>query len=94
MFDKLNRSKKGYQVSDLLPLGIAFVVVTIALSMGAQVLNNINTDQTANSYEKNASTNGLKAVDELGSWLPTIALIVACAVIIGIVVVYLAGRFR
>ena len=89
----LMKNKKGYAIGDLLPLGIAFVVVTITLSMGAQVLGDINGGQTANSYEKNASTNGLKAVDELGSWLPTIALVVACAVIIGIVVVYLAGRF-
>ena len=93
MFDKIKNNRKGYTISDLLPLGIAFVVVTITLSMGAQVLSDINTGQTANSYEKNASTNGLKSVDELGSWLPTIALVVACAVIIGIVVVYLAGRF-
>ena len=65
----------------------------IAISMGAEVLGEIRTDQTANSYERNASTNGLDALNELSDWLPTIALIVAAAVIIGIIVVYLARRF-
>ena len=61
--------------------------------MGAEVLGEIRDDQTANSYERNATTEGLDALDELASWLPTIALIVAAAVIIGIIVVYLARRF-
>lgn len=45
------------------------------------------------TYESNVSRNGLTAGDELSSWLPTIALVVAAAVIIGIVVTYLARRF-
>jgi len=90
---KMFKTKKGYTVSDLLPLAVAFVVVAIAISMGAEVLGEIQSGQTANSYERNATTDGLDALNELSSWLPTIALIVAAAVIIGIIVVYLARRF-
>ena len=90
---KLFKNKKGYTVSDLLPLAVAFVVVAIAISMGAEVLGEIRTGQTANSYERNATTDGLESLAELSGWLPTIALIVAAAVIIGIIVVYLARRF-
>lgn len=90
---KLFKNRKGFAVQDLLPLGIAFVVVAIALSMGAEVLGEIRDGQTANSYERNATTSGLDAVAELSDWLPTIALVVAAAVIIGIVVMYLARRF-
>lgn len=86
--------KKGQVgVQSLLPLGILFVVVAIALGLGAQVLGEIQDDQTANSYEYNASNNGLQAVDELSGWLPTIGLVVAAAVIIGVVITFLArGR--
>ena len=90
---KMLRKKNGYTVSDLLPLAVAFVVVTIAISLGADVVGTIRAGQSANSYERNASTQGLEALDELAGWLPTIALVVAAAVIIGIIVVYLARRF-
>ena len=93
MLEKLWKNRKGYTVSDLLPLAVAFVVVAIAISMGAEVLGEIRTGQTSNSYERNATTEGLDALNELSGWLPTIALIVAAAVIIGIIVVYLARRF-
>ena len=45
------------------------------------------------TYESNATQSGMEANVELASWLPTIALIVAAAVIIGVIVVYLAQRF-
>ena len=90
---KIFKTRKGYTVSDLLPLAVAFVVVAIAISMGAEVLGEIRDGQTANTYERNATTDGLESLAELSSWLPTIALIVAAAVIIGIIVVYLARRF-
>ena len=90
---KMLKNKKGYTVSDLLPLTVAFVVVAIALSMGAEVLSEVQAGQTSATFEYNASQNGLESLDEMSSWLPTIALIVAAAVIIGIIVVYLARRF-
>ena len=45
------------------------------------------------TYQTNITREGLGAVGELSGWLPTIALILAAAVIIGIIVVYLARRF-
>jgi len=35
-------------------------------------------------YDYNASTRGLEATDELGQWLPTIALVIAAAFVIGV----------
>lgn len=89
---KMIKNTKAMGLQELLPVAVAFVVVAIAISLGADVLGNIRDGQTANSYERNATTNGLEALDELGSWLPTIALVVAAAIIIGIVVLYLARR--
>ena len=99
------KKKNGFTVEELLPLSIAFVVVTIAIAMGANVLSQIQAGEvtgvagcnatvtTGCGYSYNATDNGLASLDELSSWLPTIALIVAAAVIIGIIIVYLARRF-
>lgn len=85
--------KKGYQVGDLLPLAIVFVVVAVAISLGADVLDDIQSTQTTDSVAYNATGYGLTAMNTFAKWLPTIALVVVIAVIIGILIVYLARRF-
>ncbi len=86
-------NKKGYQLGDLLPLAITFVVVAIAISLGSSVLTDIRDTQTANSTSYNVSVYGLSSMNTLAKWLPTIALVIIIAVIIGILIVYLARRF-
>lgn len=76
----------AYRLQDLLPVAIIFVVATIGISIGADVLDNIQTDQTSGSYAYNITGYGLEAEAELGSWLDTLALIVAAAIIIGVLV--------
>ena len=93
MINLFIKSKKGYQTGDLLPLTIIFVVVAVAISLGAQVLNDIQSTQTINSTAYNATGYGLSSVNTFAKWLPTIALVVVIAVIIGILIVYLARRF-
>lgn len=39
---------------------------------------------TGCGYDYNASANGLNAVDTFSGWLPTIALVVAAAIVIGV----------
>ena len=90
---KLLKSNKGYQVGDLLPLAIVFVVVAVAISLGADVLDDIQATQTTNSVAYNATGYGLTSMNTFAKWLPTIALVVVIAVIIGILIVYLANRF-
>jgi len=85
-------NKKGYQLRDLLSVGLILVVATIAIAIGADVIDEVQDDQTANSYAANVSSNGLQSMDELGSWLPTIALVVAASIIIGTLVYSFAFR--
>jgi hypothetical protein len=77
-------------LQDLAPLAIAFVFVAIVLGIGADVLTSIQDGQTAESSAFNASRNGLSSVDELSGWLPTIALVVAAAVVIGVLAYFKA----
>jgi len=93
MFELFKRSKKGYSVQDMLPLAISFVVITIAISLGATVLSDIQDTQTGNATDYNVTDKGLESLTTFGDWLPTIALVVIIAVIIGIIIVYLANRF-
>lgn len=79
-------NKRGYQLRDLMPIALIFVVATIATSIGADVVTDVRDDQTANSYARNISTAGLDGLWELGSWYPTLALVVAAAIVIGVLV--------
>lgn len=79
-------NKKGYQLRDLLPVALIFVVATIAISIGADVIDNVQASQTSGTAAYNVSDFGLGAMEELGSWLPTLALVVAAAIVIGVLV--------
>ena len=80
--------KKGYSLQDMAPIAIAFVVIAVVLGVGATILASIQSDQTENGSAYNASANGLTSMGTLSGWLPTIAVIVAAAVVIGIIVAY------
>ena len=82
--------RKGMSIQSLVPLGVAFVVIAFVIAMGSEILQDLYDDQTANSYARNATGEGLESLEELGSWLPTLALVVIAAIIIGVLVTYLA----
>jgi len=104
MMYKLIASKKGYQVSDIAPIAIALGLAIIVTVVMANVVTNVQTDQVTNTdgcnstdvsacgYGYNVSSNGLSGLDELGSWFDTIGLVVAAAIIIGILVYAFAFR--
>lgn len=88
----------------LIPLGIAFVVVTVILSMGSDVVDDIREDQITNTagcnstdvsscgYAYNTSVDGLTGLNNISGKLGTIGLVLAIAVIIGIIVTYMSFR--
>ena len=80
------KNKKGLQLRDLLPVALLLVVATLAISIGADVLSNVRSDQSSGTAAYNVSTFGLSGMEELGSWVPTIALVVAAAIVIGVLV--------
>ena len=84
------------RLQDLAGIAIIFVVTAIIIGIGADVLSqmqtNMGTDNNTADEQFNATKYGLEGLEELGSWLPTIAIIVAAAVIIGIIAMYFAVR--
>lgn len=92
IFAKLK--KKGFSLGQLPSAVIILVIIAIVLSLGATVLGDMRADQTADSFEYNATTNGLDGLDTISGWQDTIALIVAVGVILGIVGYALMRNFR
>lgn len=82
---------KGYTISNLIPLSIAFVVLAFVISMGASILSDLQGQQTADSTAYNITGKGLESLTTFGNWLPTLAIVVITAVIIGVLMYYL-GR--
>lgn len=87
-----------YKLQDLLPVALVFVVATVAISVGADILTGIQTDYVTGAagcnstdtstcgYEYNISAYGLGSLTELGTWLPTIALVISAAIVIGVLI--------
>ena len=87
---KLLKAKKGaYNLEQLLSVGMVFVATAIGLAFGAKVLSEISDDlyaSDANGTAFNIVENGTEALNVLGKWLPTIALIAVAALIVSLVV--------
>lgn len=83
-------------LSELAPAAIAFVLIAVTISIGSEILGGIQEDQVTNTAGCNAtdtsscgqayntSAEGVESLGELGSWLPLIALVIAAAVVIGV----------
>lgn len=88
----LKKTFKGFTIGQLAGIAIAFVIVAFTLAMGASILTDLQSTQTASSYAYNATENGLEALDTMASWLPTLGLVVIAAVIIGVLIFYLGRK--
>jgi len=67
---------------------MGFVVIAIIIGISATIITQVQSTQPLNSISYNASASGLIGIDTFADWLPTIAVILAAAVVIGIIVHY------
>lgn len=65
---------------------LAFAMVAIVVGIGGTVLAGVQSTQTSGTIPYNATTSGLSGITTFGNWLPTIAVVLAAAVVIGIIV--------
>lgn len=72
-------------------LALAIVVAAIVISMGSEILSQLQDTQTANTTAYNVTGKGLEGMSTFGNWIPLIALIVVASIVIGVIVTYL-GR--
>jgi len=95
---KLKIGKKAIALGDIATIAIVFVVAGIALGVGAEVLNDIfvSVNSTTGTYTTPglAVANASEGIAELAKWMPTIGLVIAAALIIGIVFQsFVKGRY-
>ena len=86
LFIKEEKKIALLDVGDLVGLAIIVVVAGITVGYGLNILANIRTGFTANSLEANATLDAQTGLANLADNFPTIGLILAAAVIIGILV--------
>jgi hypothetical protein len=78
--------RKGLSMQDMSAYVLALVVVAVILGVGATILTQVQTTQTSGTTAYNATGYGLTGTGTLSQWLPIIAVIVAAAVVIGVIV--------
>ena len=82
-----------FEIRDMLPIGLTFVVLGIGLAYGLNVMSDVKTDMTSGTAEYNASVDAIEGVAKIPEKMPLIATVVVAAIIIGILVRYLMLRF-
>jgi len=50
-------------------LALAFVVAAIVIALGAEILGQVRSTQTADTYEYNVTSEGLEGAEVFGEWL-------------------------
>lgn len=80
---------KGSTMMDLVLASILLVVLVVAVSVGSQILDQIQDTQTVNSTAYNVTGTGLTAMGDFADWFTTIVVIIVASFIIG----FLLSRF-
>ena len=89
---KRRMGKKAISIAALSMMAILFGVAIIATSIVADIVTDIRTTQTTDSASYNISTKGLSGTLNLAARYPTIGTVIGAAVIIGILLTYLARQ--
>jgi hypothetical protein len=82
-------NKKGMSLGDLPSVALSFVLVGVFFGVGLLILASLQTNATiaANSAANAAVAKSITALSEIpNNWLGLIALVIAAAIVIGVVV--------
>jgi len=70
-----------------------FVVIAIVIAVGSNIVSNVqNSSDTTTSHLYNSSEEGLVAIQDVAEWQTTIGIIIAAAIVIGILMYFWQGR--
>lgn len=87
----LLKNKKGISLGDLYPAVLTIVLIGIILGLGLYVLNQVESKITGGSSYINTTVTGLGG---LADWIAVIVVVIAAAVILGIVISSFGSRSR
>jgi predicted RND superfamily exporter protein len=85
--------KKGQNmgIGALIGVGVVFVILSIVLAFGADVVDDVSSDFTENSYADNISNDGLASLETISERQDTLATVVVVTLIIGLLLTGLGG---
>lgn len=89
----MERKQYEFQLQDLLPIAMIFVVTVIGIAFGLNIVADVQSDFTTDSAEYNATADGITAIAKITEKLPLVATVVIAALLIGILVRYLFVKF-
>lgn len=75
-----------YDIQDLWPVALVFIVVGIGIAFGLDVLTDVKADFTASSVEANATQDAIEAVSKFPEKMGILATVVVAAILIGVLV--------
>ena len=89
---KLN--KKGFTISDLAPIAVAFVIITVVVGMGVIILAEMNDTTTVNASTdaQSVMNKGIASMGTFADWFDILVIVVIAAVIIGIILFYFGRK--
>lgn len=101
----MNRKVSEFDIQDILPIGLTFVVLGIGLAYGLEVMGDIQDDQVTGGLDCNATHTGscgasynasrdaIAGVSKFPEKMEMIATVIIASIVIGILVRYLMVRF-
>ena len=92
MTKELTKKVVEFNISDIWPIAMVFVVAGIGISYGLMAMGEVQSDMTVGSAEYNATESAISGVAKFPEKFGTIATIVIAAIIIMILVRYLGQR--
>jgi len=85
------KNKKGLSLGDMYPAVLTIVLIGIVLGIGIYVLTQVEANVTGGSAAINTTSTGLAG---LASWIAVIVVVIAAAVVLGIVISSFGSRSR
>ena len=90
----MERLVSQFDITDILPIGMTFIVLGIAMTYGLNVMGDVQDDMTENSTEWNASRDAMAGVSKFPEKMALLATIIIAAIVIGILTRYLMVRYQ
>jgi len=85
------KNKKGLSLGDMYPAVLTIVLIGIVLGIGLYVLAEVESNITGGSSQINTTITGLGG---LANWIAVIVVVIAAAVVLGIVISSFGSRSR
>ena len=85
------KNKKGLSLGDMYPAILTIILIGIVLGIGLYVLAEVESNITGGSAQINTTITGLGG---LANWIAVIVVVIAAAVVLGIVISSFGSRSR